>query len=94
MTGEATRPPAHDRAARCRVGLALFGPYAALLPAEAGGRTVVEVGAGDTVDDVLDAVAVPPQGRTYLTLDGVRVDGDAPVHDGAELRVIVPLGGG
>jgi hypothetical protein len=77
-----------------RVRTVLFGHFAGLLPPEAGGRTVVQVRAGSTVNDVLDALGVPQEGRDFLTLDGERVTGDAPACDGAELRVIVPLGGG
>jgi sulfur carrier protein ThiS len=77
-----------------RVTAVLFGNLTSLLPSSSRGRTVVEVARGATVDDVLDALAVPAERRTYLTLDGKKVSGDAAVHDGAELRVIVPLGGG
>lgn len=77
-----------------RVKVVLFGNFAGLLPPDARGRTVVEVEASSTVSDVLDALAVPQEGRTFLTLDGERVGTDAPARDGAELRVIVPLGGG
>lgn len=77
-----------------RVKVVLFGNYAGLLPPDARGRTVVEVEAGSSVSDVLDALAVPQEGRTFLTLDGERVGTDAQARDGAELRVIVPLGGG
>lgn len=72
----------------------LFGAYARLLPSSCKGRKSVDVPNGSTVEDVLDALAVPAQGRTFLTLDGERVSVDVPLHDGAELRVIVPLGGG
>lgn len=72
----------------------LFGNLTALVPADSRGRTVVEVGRGGTVADVLDALAVPASARSFLTLDGRRVQADAVVHEGAELRVIVPLGGG
>lgn len=83
-----------DGGGTVRVKAVLFGNFACVLPPEARGRTVVEVKAGGTVDDVLDALAVPAEGRVFLTLDGERVTGDAAARDGAELRVIVPLGGG
>ena len=72
----------------------LFGTYADLLPSSRQGRTIVDVPAGSTVEDVLDALTVPASARTFLTLNGERVTPEDPVHDGAELRVIVPLGGG
>jgi sulfur carrier protein ThiS len=72
----------------------LFGTYAKILPPSCRGRTSVDVPAGSTVADVLDALAVPAYARTFLTLNGERVTPDGPVHDGAELRVIVPLAGG
>jgi sulfur carrier protein ThiS len=88
---QATRPRGHDAV---RVRAVLFGNLAGLLPAEDRGRTEVEVKTGGTVDDVLDALAVPPKDRSFLTLDGERVTGETPVRAGAVLRVIVPLGGG
>ena len=72
----------------------LFGTYASLMPASDRGRTVVDVAPGCAVKDVLDALAVPEEGRSFLTMDGERTFAEAPVHDGAVLRVIVPLGGG
>jgi hypothetical protein len=72
----------------------LFGNLTTLVPAASRGRAVVEVGRGGTVADVLDALEVPASARSFLTLDGRRVQADAVVHEGAELRVIVPLGGG
>jgi sulfur carrier protein ThiS len=72
----------------------LFGTHARLLPPSNQGRASLDVPTGSTVEDVLDALAVPAQERTYLTVDGERVTPDRPLHEGAELRVIVPLGGG
>jgi sulfur carrier protein ThiS len=72
----------------------LFGTYARLLPPSDQGRATLDVPAGSTVEDVLDALAVPAQERTFLTLDGERVAPEKPLHEGAELRIIVPLGGG
>lgn len=77
-----------------RVTVVLFGHLAGLAPAGAQGRVAVRVAAPGTVADALDAVPVPADARTFLTLDGRRVPAEAPVHDGAELRVVVPLGGG
>jgi len=77
-----------------RVRVVLFADLAGLLPPEAGGRATLEVEAGSTVDDALDMLGVPRELRTFVTLDGERVTGDVSVPDGAELRVIVPLGGG
>ncbi len=77
-----------------QIKVTLFGSYARLLPSSSQGRTSVDVPVGSTVANVLDALAVPAQGRSFLTLDGDRVAPESPVHEGAELRVIVPLGGG
>ena len=51
----------------------LFGTHARLLPPSDQGRASVDVPAGSTVEDVLDALAVPAQERTFLTVDGERV---------------------
>jgi sulfur carrier protein ThiS len=72
----------------------LFGTHAKLMPPSCQGRTSLDVPAGSTVEDALDALAVPAQGRTFLTVDGERAAPERPLHEGAELRVIVPLGGG
>jgi sulfur carrier protein ThiS len=77
-----------------RITVVLFGTYARLLPLSDGGRTIVDVPDGSTVADVLDALAVPADGRAFLTLDGERVVAETPLHDGADVRVVVPLGGG
>ena len=72
--------------ATVRVDVILFGKRAR--------RASVDVPDGSTVENALDALAVPAQERSFLTLDGERVRPDAPLQDGGELRVIVPLGGG
>lgn len=77
-----------------QVTVIMFGNYASLLPAADRGKSVVDVAPGRTVEDLLDALAVPEHGRSFLTLDGERISADALLHDGAVLRVIVPLGGG
>lgn len=78
-----------------RVGVALFGHYSRLLPSEsANGRAILEVDQGATVGEVLDGLRIPPEGRTYVTVNGSHVDQETVVSDGDEIRVIVPLGGG
>jgi len=79
-----------------RVGVTLFGGQAALLPpASEGGRTVVAVEQPASVGQVLDRLNVPPEGRTYVTVNGRHVVGlGVLVGEGDEISVIVPLGGG
>jgi sulfur carrier protein ThiS len=77
-----------------RITAILFGTHARLLPPSNQGRASLDVPTGSTVEDVLDALAVPAQERTFLTVDGERVAPQKPLYEGAELRVIVPLGGG
>lgn len=78
-----------------RVRVLLFGPYARLLPAGTHGRgAIVDAVEGATVQDVLDAIEVPADGRRFVTVNGVRSDMADPLHVDDELRVIVPLGGG
>ena len=69
-----------------RVDVVLFGKHAR--------RVSLVVPDDSSVESALDALAVPAQERSFLTLDGERVRPDAPLRDGGELRVIVPLGGG
>jgi hypothetical protein len=77
-----------------RVTVVLFGHFAQLLPAGSGGRVVLDVPEGATAREVLDTLAVPPEARSYLVADGERVKAGHRLHDGSELRVVVPLGGG
>ena len=78
-----------------RLGVTLFGPYAKLLPpGSEGGRTSLELREPATVDQALDRLGVPEGGRTYVTVNGRRVELVSALADGDEIRVIVPLGGG
>lgn len=73
----------------------LFGKHARLLPpGTSGNATSVEVEEGATIARVLDALGVPPDGRSYVQLNGRRAEPSATLADGDEVRVIVPLGGG
>jgi len=78
-----------------KVKMVLFGQHARLLPPGAqGNSTSIDVVEGATVADVLDALGVSPEGRTYVQLNGAREGLAATLRDGDEVRVIVPLGGG
>jgi molybdopterin converting factor small subunit len=78
-----------------QVHVMLFGQYSQLLATESeSGRATIEVAEPCTVDLLLDRLGVPAEGRTYLTVNGVLSRLDAPLADGDEVRVIVPLGGG
>jgi sulfur carrier protein ThiS len=78
-----------------QVKVALFGPYADLLPAGSeGGRATVDVAEGTTVAALLDHLGVPGEGRRFVTVDGRRAEPTAALSRGAEVRVIVPLAGG
>ena len=63
-------------------------------PAPLGNATSVDLEEGATIADVLDALGVSPDGRSYLQLNGEREEPSATLADGDELRVIVALGGG
>jgi sulfur carrier protein ThiS len=77
------------------VKVTLFGHHARLLPpGTSGNATSVEFQEGATIADVLDALGVPPEGRSYVQLNGSREEPSAALADGDEVRVIVPLGGG
>ena len=78
-----------------RVGVALFGQYLQLLPSESeNGHVFVDVQEAATVGEVLDLMQIPPEGRTYVTVNGKHVGEDVALADKDEIRVIVPLGGG
>jgi sulfur carrier protein ThiS len=78
-----------------RVGVTLFGHYSRLLPPESrNGRASLEFEEATTVGDVLDRLQIPPEGRTYLTVNGTHVGQDTILSQDDEIRVIVPLGGG
>ena len=78
-----------------KVKVVLFGRHARLLPPGVQGNSAsIGVEEGATVADVLDAVGVPPDGRSYVQLNGATEGLAATLQDGDEVRVIVPLGGG
>jgi molybdopterin synthase sulfur carrier subunit len=78
-----------------QVTVALFGPYAELLPpGSERGRATLDVAEGTTVGQLLDRLGVPDQGRHFVTVDGRRVEPTGALSSDAEVRVIVPLGGG
>lgn len=78
-----------------KVKVVLFGHHSRLLPpGSQGNSTSIDVGEGATVADVLDALDVPPDGRSHVQLNGAREGLAATLQDGDEVRVIVPLGGG
>lgn len=78
-----------------KVNVMLFGHHARLLPPGASGNaTAVELDECATIADVLDVLGVPPDGRSYLQLNGRREEPSTTLADGDVVRVIVPLGGG
>jgi sulfur carrier protein ThiS len=78
-----------------KVKVVLFGQHAQMLPpGSQGNSTSIDVEEGTTVAGILDAFGVPPEGRSYVQLNGAREGLAAALQDGDEVRVIVPLGGG
>jgi sulfur carrier protein ThiS len=78
-----------------RVTVALFGHHSRLLPPGSSGNSAsIEIEEGATLKDALDALDVPPDGRSYVQLNGMRGELSAALQTGDEVRVIVPLGGG
>ncbi len=75
-----------------RVNVILFGPYSRLLPSDGEkGRTTLQVEEPASVGQVLDLLNVPPEGRTYVTVNGKHAGLDTLVSEAAEIRVVVPL---
>jgi sulfur carrier protein ThiS len=78
-----------------KIKVVLFGQHSRLLPlGSQGNSTSLDVEEGAKVADVLDTLGVPPEGRSYVQLNGAREGLAATLRDGDEVRVIVPLGGG
>jgi sulfur carrier protein ThiS len=78
-----------------QVAVILFGPYAGLVSSEnGGGRTLVQIAEPASVAQVLDQLRVPPEARTYVTVNGRHAELDKLVSEADEIRVVVPLGGG
>jgi sulfur carrier protein ThiS len=78
-----------------KVKVVLFGHQARLLPPGSQGNSAsIDAEEGATVADVLDMLGVPPEGRTYVQLNGTREGLATTLQGGDEVRVIVPLGGG
>ncbi|OFV82306.1 MAG: hypothetical protein A2W26_08105 [Acidobacteria bacterium RBG_16_64_8] len=78
-----------------QVNVVLFGPYSRLLPGESrDGHVTLEVEVSATVEQVLDRLEIPPEGRTYVTVNGRHVGLEILLSEGDEIGVIVPLGGG
>lgn len=78
-----------------QVNVVLFGQYARRLPpGSENGRVTLEVDDPASVGEVLDRLEIPPEGRTYVTVNGLHAGLETPVSEGDEIRVIVPLGGG
>jgi sulfur carrier protein ThiS len=81
--------------AAVQVAVILFGPYAGPVSSESGGgRTIVQIDEPASVAQVLDQLQVPPEGRTYVTVNGTHASLDRLVSEADEIRVVVPLGGG
>ena len=77
-----------------QVEVILFGQYARLLPPGSNGRTTLEAEEGATVADILDDLGVPGEARSYVSVGGAKARLSQGLWEGAEVRVIVPLGGG
>ena len=61
-------------------------------PVEIG--AILEVDEAATVSDVLDRLQIPPEGRTYVTVNGKQVGQETVLSEDDDIRVVVPLGGG
>jgi len=83
------------RVSGMQVNVIMFGAFAEALSSESkNGRVMVEIGEPANVAQVLDQLGVPPERRTYVTVNGRHVGLETLVSEGDEIRVIVPLGGG
>ena len=76
-----------------RVRVLFFGEMRRHLPP---GREDVEleVGDGACVRDVLAQVGIQPEDERIIGLNGVLAQDTAPLHDGDELSLYHPMGGG
>ncbi len=76
-----------------RVKVRALGNLRLYLP-DAAETLVLEVGAGTTIDDLLQRLAVPDEGLWLVNVNGKRVKGDYLVEEGDEVLLVAPVGGG
>jgi sulfur carrier protein ThiS len=81
------------REGRVRVRVLFFGEMRRHLPP---GREDVDLELGDaaTVADALASVGVRPDEERIVGLNGVLAQDTTPLHDGDELSLYHPMGGG
>ena len=77
-----------------KVSVVCFGRMREYLPDPSLGRTDIHVEGGSTVRRVVGALGVPEALLHSALLDGLRVDLDIEVSDGAEVTLMPPFAGG
>ena len=77
-----------------KVAVVCFGRMREFLPDPGAGRTDVEVPLGATVRTVIEALGAPEALLHSVLVDGLRVEMDGAVPDGAEVTLMPPFAGG
>lgn len=67
---------------------------AGMLKEYTGGRDRLELAAGATVREMLEAVGIPPALVAAVTREGQLVSKDYRPHDGETIKVLAVIGGG
>jgi molybdopterin converting factor small subunit len=76
------------------VSVVCFGRMRDYLPNPDTGRTRLEITPGATVRSLVDALGAPEANLHSVLIDGLRVDLDTEVRDGAEVTLMPPFAGG
>jgi sulfur carrier protein ThiS len=76
-----------------RVRVKVFGHLRRFLPDRAETATL-ELDAGTTVDGLIRSRSIPDEEVWVVTCNGARVEGAHVLHDGDEVCVFSPVGGG
>lgn len=77
-----------------RVTVVCFGAMREYLPDPASGRADIELAPGGTVRSVVGALGAPERLIHSVLVDGLRVELDQTVTDGAEVTLMPPFAGG
>jgi molybdopterin converting factor small subunit len=79
-----------------RIELRLYASLTRFMPDQKGGSasSVIEIGEGTTISDLLEALKVPPNAVKLIFLNGIHAQGDQVLNDGDRLGIFPPVAGG
>ena len=77
-----------------KITVVCFGAMREYLPDPASGRTKLELASEGTVRNVVGALGAPEHLIHSVLVDGMRVELDQTLTDGAEVTLMPPFSGG